>query len=87
MDVIKYDKSFKDLWEEFVISSNNGTIFHKRKFLSYHPPERFKDNSLLFINNNKIISVITAVDIEKKERKYSTLTRVLHTADLFIKII
>ena len=69
MDVIKYDKSFKEQWEEFVISSNNGTLFHTRKFLSYHPPERFIDNSLLFINNNKIISVITAVDIEKEGKK------------------
>lgn len=63
MDVIKYDKGYREQWEDFVLSSNNGTIFHTRKFLSYHPADRFKDNSLLFLDKNKILSVITAADI------------------------
>lgn len=69
MEVIEYDKQHKEQWEQFVLTSNNGTIFHTRKFLSYHPPERFKDNSLLFINNNKILSVLTAADINRDGRK------------------
>ena len=28
-------------WDDFVNRSNNGTIFHTRKFLSYHPKNRF----------------------------------------------
>ena len=69
MEVIEYDKQHKEQWEQFVLASNNGTIFHTRKFLSYHPPERFKDNSLLFINNNKILSVLTAADITRDDKK------------------
>jgi hypothetical protein len=65
MEIIRYEKKHLDEWEEFVNSSCNGTIFHTRKFLSYHPAERFKDSSLIFKEKNKIISVITAAQIKK----------------------
>ena len=28
-------------WDKFVEESDNGTMFHKREFLSYHPKDRF----------------------------------------------
>ena len=65
MEVKEYDKQYKEQWEQFVPTSNNGTIFHTRKFLSYHPPERFKDNSLLFFDKEKFIAVFTAADVIK----------------------
>lgn len=65
MEVIRYEKKFLNQWEDFVASSNNGTIFHTRKFLSYHPPEKFKDSSLLFLQKNKIVSVLTAAEVVK----------------------
>lgn len=69
MEVVKYDKKYKDEWEQFVLTSNNGTIFHGRKFLSYHPSDRFKDHSLLFFDKDKILSVFTAVEIERDGKK------------------
>jgi hypothetical protein len=69
MEVIKYEKKYLNEWEDFVASSNNGTIFHTRKFLSYHPPDRFKDTSLIFLQKNKIISVITASEIIRGNSK------------------
>ena len=68
MDVIRYEKKYLDEWEDFVASSNNGTIFHTRKFLSYHLADRFKDNSLIFKDKNKIIAVMTAANIKKDDR-------------------
>jgi hypothetical protein len=68
MDVIRYEKKYLDEWESFVESSNNGTIFHTRKFLSYHPADRFKDNSLIFKDKNKIIAVFTAANIKRDDR-------------------
>ena len=65
MEIIRYEKKYQDQWEEFVSSSSNGTIFHTRKFLSYHAPAKFKDSSLLFLEDNKIVSVLTAVEIKK----------------------
>ena len=58
--VIKFSESKKNKWDSFVNSSNNGTIFHLRKFLSYHPKERFIDHSLLFYKRAKLIGVIPA---------------------------
>jgi hypothetical protein len=56
-------------WDEFVHSSDNGTIFHLRKFLSYHPKGRFKDSSVVFKKNNKILSVFPAAVIERDGKK------------------
>lgn len=61
MYIEKYNQSLKEIWEDFVEKSSNGTIFHKRRFLSYHPPKRFTENSLVFKDNN-IISLFPAVD-------------------------
>jgi hypothetical protein len=67
MEVIRYEKKYLDEWEDFVGSSNNGTIFHTRKFLSYHPSDRFKDCSLIFRVKNKIVSVLTGAQIKKDD--------------------
>jgi hypothetical protein len=69
MDIYSYEKKHHDEWENFVAASNNGTIFHTRKFLSYHSPNRFKDNSLLFFDDNKLVSVLTAADIEHSGKR------------------
>ncbi len=56
-------------WDDFVDSSDNGTIFHKREFLSYHPSDRFKDASIVITKNNKLLSAFTAALIERNENK------------------
>ncbi len=47
-------------WDDFVALSRNGTIFHTRKFLSYHPDGKFQDASLLFLDGEKIVAVLPA---------------------------
>ena len=49
----KYKNSLKKEWNNFVNQSNNGTIFHNQKFLSYHLNRKFIDHSLLFYINNR----------------------------------
>ncbi len=64
-----YTEKYKDQWDVFVEHSRNGTIFHTRKFLSYHPPGRFEDFSLIFLKDGNIISVLPAcVEIENNRR-------------------
>ncbi len=46
--------------DAFVAGSRNGTIFHTRKFLAYHPAERFQDASLLFTDDNQLTGVLPA---------------------------
>ncbi|HEY3250240.1 MAG TPA: GNAT family N-acetyltransferase [Ignavibacteria bacterium] len=69
MEIACYEKKFQDDWDNFVASSNNGTIFHTRRFLSYHSPNKFKDSSLLFYDSGKLISVLTAADIERDGKR------------------
>jgi hypothetical protein len=70
-NTIPYSSSWKTAWDAFVISkARNGTIFHERNFLEYHPKGRFKDASLLFIrkkaNPPLIEAVFPAVLTERK---------------------
>lgn len=50
-----------DFWDAFIAESVNGTIFHTRRFLSYHPAERFRDESLVFRRESEIFAVLPAV--------------------------
>jgi len=63
-----FTESKREEWDSFIESSNNGTIFHLRKFLSYHSKERFIDHSLIAYKKDKIIGVIPAAikEINKK---------------------
>jgi len=58
----KFDKKNNNIWDGFVENSVNGTIFHTRKFLSYHPENRFEDFSIEFYKKNKLFSVFPAVE-------------------------
>jgi len=69
MKILGYEKKFQDEWDNFAASSNNGTIFHTRRFLSYHSPNKFKDSSLLFFDDKKLISVLPAIDIERNGKR------------------
>jgi len=71
--VRKYNKSDLKQWDEFVENSNNGTLFHLRKFLGYHPDDRFIDNSLIFEKKEKIISVFPSV-LKEKDGKTSLIS-------------
>jgi len=58
-----------DEWDNFIDNSDNGTIFHKRRFLSYHPKGRFIDSSLVFKKQNKLFSIFPAVEVEREGKK------------------
>ena len=60
----KFDEIDNNIWDGFVENSVNGTIFHTRKFISYHPKNRFEDCSLEFYKKNKLFSVFPAVDFK-----------------------
>ena len=56
-------------WDSFVDQSDNGTLFHKRAFLNYHPKDRFNDASIYVTKNGKILSAFTAAVIEREGKK------------------
>ena len=57
-EIYRYTDSDQSLWDDFVPNANNGTLFHLRSFLSYHPCDRFVDHSLLVNKKGKILSLI-----------------------------
>ena len=56
-------------WDEFVEQSDNGTMFSKRRFLSYHDKNKFNDKSIYITKDGKLHSVFTAALIERDGKK------------------
>ncbi len=67
--VRKYKQSDFEAWDKFVEQSNNGTLFHSRRFLGYHPKNRFNDHSLIFKKKEKVIGVLPAAVIVEDGKK------------------
>ncbi|MDR3626374.1 MAG: GNAT family N-acetyltransferase [Ignavibacteriaceae bacterium] len=58
MEIIKYTEEWKERWDNFILSSNNGTMFHLQNFFDYHTPGKFKFDHLIFLKKNKIFAVL-----------------------------
>jgi hypothetical protein len=58
MEIIEYSEKWKDKWDQFVLESNNGTIFHMQRFFDYHTPGKFTFNHLLFLHKGKIVALL-----------------------------
>ena len=69
IEIARYSSKNAEQWEEFVWSANNGTIFHTRQFLSYHPSERFVDHSLLFFKSGRLFALLPAVDFTAEAQR------------------
>lgn len=62
MEIVRFVKKDEKIWEDFIRNSVNGTIFHTRKFLSYHPEDRFIDHSLVFHKKEHVFALITGIE-------------------------
>jgi len=60
MKIVEYTPEMRDKWESFVPKTNNGTIFQTLEFLEYHPPERFENRHLIFVDRGKWVGVLPA---------------------------
>lgn len=59
--LLEYKPTMATLWDDFVMhQSVNGTVFHTRNFINYHPPDRFTDRSILIkdYKKDKLICVV-----------------------------
>jgi len=57
----------RNVWTDFVLRSNNGTIFHLPDFLDYHPEGRFRNHHLIVENSSGIVSVIPGALAERED--------------------
>ena len=69
ISIKKYNHKMKNIWDDFVNQSNNGTLFHKQSFLNYHLDRKFKNHSLLFYKENNLICVLPGAIITKNKKK------------------
>jgi len=69
IEVIRFSPQHTKMWNEFVWKSNNGTLFHTRDFLAYHPPQRFADHSLIFKKEGMTIALFPAVDWNSENKR------------------
>lgn len=60
MEIHRYTERDQSRWESFVTTANNGTIFHRQRFLSYHPPERFTNHHLMFLEKDVVLGLFPA---------------------------
>ncbi len=58
-----YKSTHKELWNDFVNQSANGTFLFNRDFMDYHK-DRFDDFSLLFFQNDILLAVLPAHRID-----------------------
>ncbi|MBU0529966.1 GNAT family N-acetyltransferase [bacterium] len=70
LEIKKYITEQLDLWEKIVKNANNGTLFHTRKFLSYHPPGRFIDHSLIIYKKDKPYILFPAAEREINGKRF-----------------
>lgn len=58
--ITPYEDAMRTAWDECVLASRNGTLYHTRAFLSYHPSGRFTDRSLCFYKKGRLIGLLPA---------------------------
>ncbi len=63
LHIEKYSDADEKFWDDYVAAADNGTLFHTRRFLSYHPRGRFTDHSLIFKSKNKPLALLPAVEL------------------------
>lgn len=73
INVKLYNSESKDIWDKFVEDSKNGTFMLKRDYMDYHA-DRFKDFSLMFYEDEKLIALMPASLHEQEVRSHGGLT-------------
>lgn len=73
ISIQKYNPTFKKEWNSFVAESKNGTFLFHRDFMEYHN-DRFVDYSLLVLENNKLLAILPANQLENTIHSHQGLT-------------
>lgn len=59
IEIVKYNPDYKEVWNEFVESSKNGTFLFNRGYMDYHS-DRFEDYSFLIFRKNSLYCLLPA---------------------------
>ncbi len=58
ISITPYTPDQRSVWEAFIRSSNNGTLFHRQDFLDYHPAEKFNFHHQMIYQGDTLIGII-----------------------------
>ncbi len=67
MEIVEYNETYRNLWEQFVDDSNNGTLFAYQKFFDYHPKDRFKHRHLMFFERGKLVAICPEAEVKRDD--------------------
>lgn len=59
MEIRRYRREDKELWNSFVSKARNATFLYDRNYMDYHA-DRFDDNSFMFYHKGKLKAVLPA---------------------------
>lgn len=68
--ILSYSKEYEEKWDYFVMNNSvNGTFLQTRRFLNYHPVDRFLDCSLLVLDKKGNIAAVCPGCIQYEDGK------------------
>ena len=73
ISIVEYSPNKNNEWNDFVRKSKNGIFMFNRDFMDYHS-DRFKDNSLMFMEKGELIAVLPASLHGNELRSHGGLT-------------
>ncbi len=73
IQIVSYNKSKQEEWNNFVKLSKNGTFLFYRNFMEYHS-DRFLDASLMIFYKNRLVSLFIANQLEDSIYSHQGLT-------------
>ncbi len=68
--ILNYKEEYEEKWDDFVMNSSvNGTFLQTRRFLNYHPVDRFVDFSLLVLDKKGNMAAVCPGCIQYENNK------------------
>lgn|SRR5690554_83150 len=73
IEIIRYEKTFKQVWDDFVDEAKNATFLFRRNFMEYHH-DRFEDHSLMLWVDGVLTALVPACKVETQLISHKGLT-------------
>jgi hypothetical protein len=62
----RYQTHNAGAWKNFLLNSNNGTLFHDLDFLAYHAEGKFEVHHLMIYQGDTLVALLPAAIVEKE---------------------
>ncbi|MDP4142955.1 MAG: peptidoglycan bridge formation glycyltransferase FemA/FemB family protein [Bacillota bacterium] len=72
VELLTYSNEYENIWDNFIANNSaNGTFLQTRRFLNYHNPDKFQDNSLIFKKKNStdVVALVPACQLIEEGKR------------------